>query len=72
METTRNPEDGTITVYAKRFIVAVTEDGVKVFVSGQVVNEWPPEPVATFAAVPDRADQPSPRAAVRNRKRGSR
>jgi hypothetical protein len=72
METSRNNATGEISVQAKAFAVTITEDAVKILVNGVVVNEWKPDSPATLPRLPDRADMPSPRAAVRNRKRGSR
>jgi hypothetical protein len=62
IETHRNPKDGTIT--AKGFTVVITEDGVRVLVGDAAVHEWKPGP--------KHADEPSPRSAGTNRKRGSR
>jgi hypothetical protein len=72
METHRNLATNETIVQTKRFSVTVSEDGAKILVDGVVVNEWKPDSPATLPIVPDRADMPSPRAAVRNRKRGSR
>jgi hypothetical protein len=71
METSRNNTTGEISVQAKTFAVAITEDAVKVLVDGVVVNEWKPDSPATLPTLPDRADQPSPRSRP-NRRRGAR
>jgi hypothetical protein len=64
LETMRNTESGAITVTAPTFTVAVTEDAVKILIGDAVVHQWKPRP--------EHSDEPSPRAAGTNRKRGSR
>jgi hypothetical protein len=64
IETHRNPKDGTITAWAKGFTAVITEDGVRILVGDVAVREWTPGP--------KHDDEPSPRAAVLNPKRGSR
>jgi hypothetical protein len=69
MESFRPPTGG-IRVVTKHFSALVTEDAIEVKLGDRIALDWKYEPASV--AVQPNPDQPSPRSAVRNRKRGSR
>ena len=71
METSRNNTTGEISVRTKTFAVTISEDGIRVQIGDALAHEWKLDSPTTLTALPDRADQPSPRSRP-NRRRGAR